>query len=68
MKKVVVYIDGSNFYFSVKKKFKVKIDIKKFCEKLSKENDLIKINIILLLLFKKVIQKCMQNNKVSLIN
>lgn len=43
MKRVSIYIDGSNLYFSVKKKFNVKIDIKKFCKKLSGENKLIKI-------------------------
>jgi len=44
MKRVVIYIDGSNFYFSIKKKFGCKIDIEKFCKKLTGENDLIKIN------------------------
>jgi len=43
MKKVSIYIDGSNFYFSVKKKFDCKIDIEKFCEKLAGENKLIEI-------------------------
>jgi len=43
-KKVAVYIDGSNFYFSVKKAFKSRVDVKKFCEKLAGENSLIKIN------------------------
>jgi uncharacterized LabA/DUF88 family protein len=43
-KKVVIYIDGSNFYFSIKKLFKCKIDIKKFCEKLVGNNELVKIN------------------------
>ncbi len=43
MGKVVVYIDGSNFYFSVKNRFQCKIDIKKFCEKLSEKNKLVKI-------------------------
>ncbi len=43
-KNMVIYIDGSNFYFSVKKTFNCKIDIEKFCEKLTKENNLIKIN------------------------
>jgi uncharacterized LabA/DUF88 family protein len=44
MKRVAIYIDGSNFYFSLKKKFTTKIDIEKFCKKLSGENDLVKIN------------------------
>ncbi len=43
-KKIIIYIDGSNFYFSIKKKFGCKIDIEKFCKKLTGENDLIKIN------------------------
>ncbi len=43
MKKISIYIDGSNFYFSVKKKFKCKVDIEKFCEKLAGENNLINI-------------------------
>jgi len=37
-KKIVVYINGSNFYFSVKKAFNYKVDIEKFCKKLVKEN------------------------------
>ncbi|MFH1522181.1 MAG: NYN domain-containing protein [archaeon] len=44
MKKIAVYIDGSNFYFSIKKKFNCKIDIEKFCKKLIGINSLIKIN------------------------
>lgn len=44
MKRVAIYIDGSNFYFSVKKKFNCKVDIGKFCKKLAGSNDLIKIN------------------------
>lgn len=43
MKKISVYIDGSNFYFSVKGKFKCKVDIEKFCNKLTGEDSLIKI-------------------------
>jgi len=43
MKKISIYIDGSNFYFSVKKKFECKIDIEKFCKKLAGENKLIDI-------------------------
>jgi len=44
MKNVIIYIDGSNFYFSVKKRFNRPIDIEKFCKKLVNENNLIKIN------------------------
>ena len=44
MKRIAIYIDGSNFYFSVKKKFNCKIDIEKFCKKLADENNLVKIN------------------------
>lgn len=44
MKRVSIYLDGSNFYFSTRKKFKSKIDIEKFCKKLSEGNDLVKIN------------------------
>jgi|SRR3989344_6608043 len=44
MKRIAIYIDGSNFYFSVKKKFNCKIDIEKFCKKLTSENNLVKIN------------------------
>lgn len=44
MKRVAVYIDGSNFYFSVKKRFNCKIDIEKFCRKLAGKNKLVKIN------------------------
>jgi len=44
MKKIVIYIDGSNFYFSIKNKFNKKINIKRFCEKIAENNDLIKIN------------------------
>lgn len=43
-KKVAIYIDGSNFYFSIKKAFKCKVDIEKFCENLVGDNDLVKIN------------------------
>ena len=43
-KRIVIYIDGSNFYFSIKNKFNVKIDIDKFCKKIVGENELIKIN------------------------
>jgi len=44
MKRIAIYIDGSNFYFSLKKKFTTKIDIEEFCKKLVDENDLVKIN------------------------
>ena len=37
-------MDGSNFYFSVKKTFNCKLDIDKFCKKLIKEDELIRIN------------------------
>lgn len=43
IKRVVIYIDGSNFYFSIKNKFKVKISIEKFCKKLAENKQLIKI-------------------------
>jgi uncharacterized LabA/DUF88 family protein len=43
MKKVIVYIDGSNFYFSIKNRFNCKVDIKKFCEKLVEKDNLVKI-------------------------
>jgi uncharacterized LabA/DUF88 family protein len=42
-KKVTVYIDGSNFYFSIKNTFKCKIDIEKFCNQLVGRDNLIKI-------------------------
>lgn len=44
MKRIAIYIDGSNFYFSVKKKFNCKVDIEKFCKKLSGDNRIAKIN------------------------
>ncbi len=43
-KKIVIYIDGSNFYFSIKNKFNVKINIEKFCKKIAGNNELIRIN------------------------
>ena len=42
--KIVIYIDGSNLYFSIKKTFNCKVDIEKFCKKLTDNNELIKIN------------------------
>lgn len=42
--KVAIYIDGSNMYFSIKKTFKSKIDLGKFCKKLLRDNELVKIN------------------------
>lgn len=42
--KVAIYIDGSNLYFSIKKTFSYKIDLKKFCKKLINNNELVKIN------------------------
>jgi uncharacterized LabA/DUF88 family protein len=44
MKRVAIYIDGSNFYFSVKKKFNCHVDIERFCKKLAGDNGLVKIN------------------------
>jgi len=44
MKRVAIYIDGSNFYFSIKRRFNCKVDIEKFCKELIKENKLAKIN------------------------
>src|SRR3989338_3498302 len=44
MKRIVIYVDGSNFYFSVNKKFNCKVDIEKFCKKLAGENNLVKIS------------------------
>ena len=44
MNRVAIYIDGSNFYFSIKKKFNCNVDIEKFCKKLTGENSLVKIN------------------------
>lgn len=43
-KKIIIYIDGNNLYFSVKKTFQCKVDIEKFCMKLIGDNELIKIN------------------------
>jgi len=43
-RKIAIYIDGSNFYFSVKKTFNLKINIEKFCKKLAGGNNLVKIN------------------------
>jgi uncharacterized LabA/DUF88 family protein len=43
LKKDIIYIDGSNFYFSVKNTFKCKIDIEKFCKKLSRDFNLVLI-------------------------
>lgn len=43
-KKIVIYIDGSNLYFSIKKVFNVKIDIEKLCKKIVGQNELVKIN------------------------
>lgn len=42
-KRIAIYIDGSNFYFSVKKTFNCKLNIEGFCKKLTGENELIKI-------------------------
>ena len=44
-RKVAIYIDGSNFYFSIKKTFNYKVNIEKFCKKLiNNDEDLIKIS------------------------
>ena len=43
MKNIVIYIDGSNFYFSIKKRFGCKINIEDFCKKLVGNNKLVKI-------------------------
>ena len=42
--KVVIYIDGSNMYFSVRNAFNCKVDLEKFCYKLAKDYELAKIN------------------------
>ena len=43
MKKVSIYIGGSNLYFSAKSKFNSKIDIEKLCKKLAGVNKLVEI-------------------------
>jgi uncharacterized LabA/DUF88 family protein len=43
-KRVAIYIDGSNFYFSIKNTFKCKIDIGRFCNKLIENDEIVKIN------------------------
>ncbi len=43
-KRIAIYIDGSNYYFSIKKTFNLKVDLGKFCKKLVNDNELIKIN------------------------
>ena len=43
MGNIIIYIDGSNFYFSIKKRFNCKVDLEKFCSKLAKNDNLIKI-------------------------
>src|SRR3989344_4764719 len=42
--RIAVYIDGNNFYFSVKRAFGVKVDIEKFCKKIAGKDNLVKIN------------------------
>lgn len=42
--KVAIYIDGSNFYFSIKDTFNFRIDLEKFCKKLVQSDELVKIN------------------------
>lgn len=44
MKKVAIYIDGSNFYFSIKKKFGFNVNIGDFCKKLVGGDKLVSIN------------------------
>ena len=43
-KRTIIYIDGSNFYFSVKNAFHCKINIEEFCNKISGVDNLIQIN------------------------
>lgn len=43
-KRAIIYIDGSNFYFSIKNTFNCKIDIEKFCKKLTENYELVRIN------------------------
>jgi len=43
MKKIMIYVDGSNFYFSVKNTFNCRVDIEKFCKKLVGDNKLVQI-------------------------
>ena len=43
-RRIVIYVYGSNFYFSVKKRFNIKINIERFCKKLVESNELVKIN------------------------
>lgn len=43
-KKVAIYIDGSNFYFSMKNTFNCKVDLEKFCKKLVGDDNLVRIN------------------------
>jgi len=42
--KIVIYIDGSNLYFSIKKTFNCKVDVEKLCKKIVGNNELVKIN------------------------
>jgi len=44
MKRVAIYVDGSNFYFSMKNRFNCFIDLSKFCNKLVGDDNLVKIN------------------------
>ena len=43
-KGAIIYIDGSNFYFSIKNTFHCKVNIEDFCKKISAMNNLIQIN------------------------
>ncbi|MBL7147510.1 MAG: NYN domain-containing protein [Nanoarchaeota archaeon] len=42
--RIAIYIDGSNFYFSIKNTFNCKIDLEKFCKKLTGNGGIVKIN------------------------
>jgi len=44
VERIIIYIDGSNFYFSIKRTFQCKVDIEKFCKKLVNNNKLVNIN------------------------
>jgi len=52
-KKIAIYIDGSNLYFSIKKAFNLKVDIQKLCQKIVGNNELVKINYYIAVLNQK---------------